>query len=56
LLERINITSLAPMMPLGAVHPIIPGRRSKAEASPESMTPQSVVMDSGLSAFGRAPE
>ena len=38
LLERINTTSLAPMMPSGAVHPIIPGRRREAKASPESIT------------------
>jgi hypothetical protein len=37
LLARINTTSLALMMPSGAVHPIIPGRRSEAEANPESM-------------------
>jgi hypothetical protein len=34
-LERINTTSLAPMMPSGAVHPVIPGRRRDAEESPE---------------------
>jgi hypothetical protein len=37
LLERINITSLAPMMPLGAVHPIIPG--PAAGRNPESRGP-----------------
>jgi hypothetical protein len=35
LLERINTTSLALMMPSGAVHSIIPGRERKP-GSPES--------------------
>ena len=39
MLERINIASLALMMPSGAVHTIIPGRRSEEEASPESILP-----------------
>src|SRR5208337_2251086 len=39
LLARINTTSLAPMMPSGAVHPIIPGRRASGEPGIPTILP-----------------
>ena len=64
MLERINTTSLALMMPSGAVHSIIPGRGllrlSKDAREPGIHNPclstsvPPVVMDSGLAAQERS--